>query len=58
MNGVEIKTYGHYAYATNETGNGLLIIDLQYLPDSVKQYQFLYDPPVGPIIVYRAHTLD
>lgn len=43
----EIKTYDHYAYATNETGKGILIMDLQYLPDSIPQYQFIYNPPSG-----------
>ncbi len=35
----DIKTYGHYAYVTNEmygTNEGLMILDLQYLPDSVR----------------------
>jgi len=32
----EMKTYSHYAYIVSElTGSGLLIVDLQYLPDSV-----------------------
>ncbi|MEM7658223.1 MAG: choice-of-anchor B family protein [Bacteroidota bacterium] len=31
----DLKTFDHYAYVTNETDNGVLIIDLQYLPDSV-----------------------
>lgn len=31
----DIKTWSHYAYVTNETGNGLLIIDLANLPDSI-----------------------
>ncbi len=52
----EIKTYDHYAYATNENDNGILIIDLQYLPDSVKQYQFVYDP-AGPGIQTSGHSL-
>ncbi|MEO5675479.1 MAG: choice-of-anchor B family protein [Chitinophagales bacterium] len=52
----EIKTYTHYAYATNETGNGILIIDLQYLPDSIKQYEFIYDP-AGPGSQTTGHTL-
>ncbi len=43
----EIKTYGHYAYATNEDGGGLLVMDLQYLPDSVPQYSFIYTDPNG-----------
>lgn len=35
----DIKTYGHYAYVTNEmagTNEGLLILDLQHLPDHVE----------------------
>ncbi|MEZ4647895.1 MAG: choice-of-anchor B family protein [Candidatus Eisenbacteria bacterium] len=35
----DIKTYGHYAYVTNEmvgTNEGLLILDLQFLPDHVE----------------------
>jgi choice-of-anchor B domain-containing protein len=32
----EMKVYSHYAYIVSElTGSGLLIVDLQYLPDSV-----------------------
>jgi choice-of-anchor B domain-containing protein len=31
----EIKTWGHYAYVTNETSGGLLIIDLSNLPATV-----------------------
>ena len=36
----DIKTYQHYAYAVNETGNGLLIIDLEDPddPQYVKNY--------------------
>lgn len=33
----EMKTYSHYAYIVSEaTGSGLQIVDLQYLPDSVR----------------------
>lgn len=31
----DMKTWGHYAYVTNDTGGGMDIIDLQYLPDSI-----------------------
>ncbi len=43
----EVKTWGHYAYATNEEGNGLLIVDLQNLPTAVTQYQFIYQDAAG-----------
>ena len=33
----EMKTYSHYAYIVSEVGNsGIQIVDLQYLPDSVR----------------------
>ena len=33
----EMKTYSHYAYIVSEVGNsGVQIVDLQYLPDSVR----------------------
>ncbi|MDZ4724291.1 MAG: choice-of-anchor B family protein [candidate division Zixibacteria bacterium] len=35
----DMKSYGHYLYAVSEctgTNQGLMIIDMQYLPDSVK----------------------
>lgn len=38
----EIKTYNHFAYATNEDGGGLLVIDLSQLPDTFYQYSFTY----------------
>ncbi|MDP5171136.1 MAG: choice-of-anchor B family protein [Bacteroidia bacterium] len=31
----DLKTYSHYAYVSNETGNGTLIIDLAGLPGSI-----------------------
>ena len=31
----EFKTYQHYAYIVSEGGQGVQIVDLQYLPDSV-----------------------
>ena len=30
----DIKTWGEYAYVTNETGGGLMVIDLSGLPDT------------------------
>lgn len=56
----DIKTYGHYAYITNEmygTNEGLMILDLQYLggivPDSVR---FVGSYAVFPDI--RSHNLS
>ncbi|MEZ4827163.1 MAG: choice-of-anchor B family protein [Bacteroidia bacterium] len=31
----DIKVFGHYAYVSNETANGILIVDLSGLPSSV-----------------------
>ncbi len=52
----DIKTYGHYAYVANEmsgTNAGLMILDLQYLPDSVR---FVGSYAISPSI--RSHNLS
>ena len=52
----DIKTYEHYAYVTNEmygTNQGLMILDLQYLPDSVR---FVGSFEIYPDI--RSHNLS
>ncbi len=36
----EIKTWGNYAYVTNETGGGLLIVDMSNLPASINTYSW------------------
>ena len=36
----DIKTWGDHAYVINETGNGLAVIDLSPLPDSVNAYDW------------------
>ncbi|MBX7109096.1 MAG: choice-of-anchor B family protein [Chitinophagales bacterium] len=52
----EIKTYGHYAYATNEVGDGLLVIDLSDLPNSVTPSNFIYTDAFGTM-QSEGHTL-
>lgn len=46
----EIKTYSHYAYVVSEAGGGFQIIDLQYLPDSVRY--------VGRVGSFAGHTIS
>ena len=55
----DINTYGHYAYVSSEAQVGLLIIDLQYLPDSVQTFiwQDSLPTPNGPKPFKKAHTL-
>ena len=55
----DINTYGHYAYVSSEATVGLLIIDLQYLPDSVETYIWEDSLPTadGPKPFKKAHTL-
>ena len=55
----DINTYGHYAYVSSEAHVGLLIIDLQYLPDSVQTFiwQDALPTPNGPRPFEKAHTL-
>jgi choice-of-anchor B domain-containing protein len=55
----EVKTWGHFAYATNENSSGLLVMDLSLLPDTV-DYRY-YQPTLtvnGATDVLRtAHSL-
>lgn len=41
----DIKTWDHYAYVTNETGNGLLVIDLSTLPSTVNYHYWAPNIP-------------
>ena len=50
----EIKTWDHYAYVTNETGGGVLIIDLTNLPDAIDTISYKGDATHD---LQRAHTL-
>jgi len=43
----DIKTWGDHAYATNESGQGLLIIDLSSLPDASGITSTRYTGPIG-----------
>ncbi len=54
----EMRTYQHYAYIVSEcigTNQGLMILDLQYLPDSVK---YLGSIPVNNIGDVTSHTIS
>jgi choice-of-anchor B domain-containing protein len=53
----EIKTWGHYAYASNETGSGLLVIDLSNLPGPVT-YQYLAPNIPGLGLLNTIHTVS
>ncbi|MBI1225495.1 MAG: choice-of-anchor B family protein [Bacteroidetes bacterium] len=41
----DIKTWDHYAYVTNETGSGLLVVDLSNLPGTVTSYNWAPNIP-------------
>lgn len=54
----EMRTYQHYAYIVSEcvgTNQGLMILDLQYLPDSVK---YLGSIPVNNLGDVTSHTIS
>lgn len=55
----DINTYSHYAYVSSEAQIGLLIIDLQYLPDSVRTIVWMDSIPTegNPVPFRKAHTL-
>mgnify|MGYP001245777922 CR=1 FL=1 len=55
----EIKTSGSFAYVTNESGGGLLVVDLSSPSDSLP-YQYvtqLFDLQGDTILLATAHTL-
>ncbi len=41
----DIKTWGHHAYVINETDEGLLVMDLSMLPDSMPYYYWSPEIP-------------
>ncbi|MCS6990638.1 MAG: choice-of-anchor B family protein, partial [Chitinophagales bacterium] len=49
----EIKTWSHYAYVTNESGGGLLIVDLSGLPTSAPYVNWTG----GSLNLQTGHTL-
>ncbi len=54
----DIKTYQHYCYAVSEcvgTNEGLMIMDMAYLPDSV---HFIRSIPVDPLGDVTSHNLS
>lgn len=52
----EIKVWGHYAYAVSEnSAQGVQIIDLQYLPDSAHLVRSVFT--IGPRNVANSHTV-
>lgn len=50
----DIKTWDNHAYVTNESNGGLLIIDLSYLPDSIKTYTWNGE---GNVTFSSAHNI-
>ncbi|MBK9017061.1 MAG: choice-of-anchor B family protein [Saprospiraceae bacterium] len=55
----EIKTWSHYAYATNETGSGLLVIDLANLPNSVDYHYWAPSiPGLGTLATIHSLFID
>jgi choice-of-anchor B domain-containing protein len=49
----ELKTWNHHAYVTNESDSGILIIDLNFLPDSISTSYWT----ANNSILETAHTL-
>jgi len=49
----DIATWNGFAYVTNETGGGLTIIDLNFLPDSIHTYTWTG----GSLALNKAHTI-
>ena len=45
----DIKTWDDYAYVTNETSNGVAVIDLNHLPDSIHSFDWTPSIDGGPL---------
>lgn len=41
----DIKTWGNHAYVTNETGGGLLVVDMSGAPDNITYEYIIFDIP-------------
>lgn len=55
----EMKTWGQYAYVTNETGSGLQIIDLSNLPQTVNAWFWTgVDDPNYEVNISTIHTIS
>lgn len=53
----DIKTNGDFAYVTNETSGGILIVDLSPLPDTIVQYTYYMPVINGFPAVGDSHNL-
>jgi len=55
----EVKTWGHYAYITNETEEGLQIIDLSNLPQTVDSWFWTgVNDPNYSVDIQTIHTIS
>lgn len=53
----DIKTSGDFAYVTNETSGGLLIVDLTPLPDTIVQFAYYQPDIIGFPAMGDSHNL-
>ncbi|MBK8846615.1 MAG: choice-of-anchor B family protein [Bacteroidetes bacterium] len=55
----EVKTFNNHAYVTNESGQGLQVINLTYLPDSAPSHDYTGDGAIaGQLITIHALHID
>ncbi len=54
----DIKTFGTYAYVSNETGSGIMVIDLSNLPTPLTPADYWnWEPVIGPDTLKTCHNL-
>ena len=53
----DIKTWGNFAYVSNETGNGIAVIDLSGLPDAAPAYNWQPDLPAYGGVLTSTHNI-
>lgn len=55
----EVKTFNNHAYVTNESGQGLQVINLTYLPDSAPYHDYTGDGAIaGQLVTIHALHID
>lgn len=54
----EVRTKGNYAYVVTEGGGGVTIVNLSYLPDSIKTKSYTGNGPIAGLSTIHALHID
>ncbi|MEM9990135.1 MAG: choice-of-anchor B family protein [Bacteroidota bacterium] len=53
----DIKTWGNYAYVTNETGSGIQVIDLSNIPSTGRAEAHFWAPRIDGFVLSTCHNI-